>query len=163
MLTVLPLGTNYSALRFVRLLRIVKLFKHAPRLRLLLAGLWGGMSQIMYISLLLMMLQYFYAIAGIVLFSSNDPEHFGSLLRALLTLLGVATLEDWTDVLYINYYGCDHLTDDNRYVVVGGNISSLIIPDDKVLCDKPIATRSGIHKPLGLCKDVRYHHSYSPS
>ena len=99
MLTALPLGNNYTALRMVRLLRLTKMIKHAPRLRVLLAGLWGGMGQIMYISLLIMLMQYLYAIIGIVLFGENDPEHFGSLFRAMVTLLRVATLEDWTGSL----------------------------------------------------------------
>lgn len=148
MLTVLPLGNNYTALRMVRLLRLTKMIKHAPRLKVLLAGLWGGLSQIMYISLLIMLLQYLYAIIGIVLFGDNDPEHFRSLFRAMITLLRVATLEDWTDVFYINYYGCDTYSNDQRYVVGDTfNETHFLLPNnqtalmlrDKVLCNMPLA------------------------
>ena len=44
--------------------------------------------------------------AGIYLFGANDPWHFGDLATAMLTLFRCATLEDWTDVMYINIYGC---------------------------------------------------------
>jgi len=42
-----------------------------------------------------------------LLFKENDPWHFGVLPTAMLTLFRCATLEDWTDVMYINMWGCD--------------------------------------------------------
>lgn len=50
---------------------------------------------------------YLYAVLGVYTFSENDPWHFSSLFLSLLTLFRCATLEDWTDVYYINFYGCD--------------------------------------------------------
>ena len=50
---------------------------------------------------------YLFAIAAINLFRDNDPWHFNSIPIAFVTLFRVATLEDWTDVMYINMYGCD--------------------------------------------------------
>ena len=50
---------------------------------------------------------YFFAIFGFILFSQNDPWHFGNLHLSMLTLFRCATLEDWTDVMYVNMYGCD--------------------------------------------------------
>jgi len=41
------------------------------------------------------------------LFRDNDPWHFGSLHLALLSLFRASTLEDWTDIMYINIFGCD--------------------------------------------------------
>ena len=41
------------------------------------------------------------------LLQDNDPWHFKNLGVAFVTLFRVATLEDWTDVMYINMYGCD--------------------------------------------------------
>ena len=32
--------------------------------------------------------------------------HFETLPTAIITLFRMATMEDWTDVMYINYYGC---------------------------------------------------------
>ena len=42
-----------------------------------------------------------------MLFKVNDPWHFGSLHVAMLSLFRASTLEDWTDLMYINILGCD--------------------------------------------------------
>lgn len=41
-------------------------------------------------------------------FRKNDPFHFGTVGVAVVTLFRVATLENWSVVMYINYYGFDH-------------------------------------------------------
>ena len=48
-----------------------------------------------------------FAIIGIILFKDNDPWHFGNLHISMLTLFRASTFEDWTDIMYINMYGCD--------------------------------------------------------
>ncbi len=53
------------------------------------------------------MLFYVYAVLGVYLFRGNDPVHFQDLSTALLTLFRVVTLEDWTDVMYIQMYGSE--------------------------------------------------------
>ena len=50
---------------------------------------------------------YFFAIMGILLFRGNDPWHFRDLHTAFITLFRMSTFEDWTDVMYINQFGCD--------------------------------------------------------
>ena len=42
---------------------------------------------------------YIYAIMGYHLFSEHDPEHWGSLGVAVLTLFEIITLEGWIDVM----------------------------------------------------------------
>ena len=39
------------------------------------------------------------------LFSENDPVHFRNLQTSMLSLFRAVTLEDWTDLMYINMYG----------------------------------------------------------
>ena len=39
------------------------------------------------------------------MFGKNDPIHMGTLHIAFLTLFRCATLEDWTDVMYISMQG----------------------------------------------------------
>lgn len=94
-------------LRLLRVLRILKLVNKLPKLQIIVSGLMVGFSSISFIALLLVMVFYFFAIIAIILFRENDPWHFGDLAVAMLTLFRCATLEDWTDVLYINMYGCD--------------------------------------------------------
>ena len=101
------LGGNVAVLRMLRLMRVMKLVKKVPQLYMIVMGLIGGIKSIAYILLLLLLVFYLYAIAGIYAFRDNDPWHFGSLFIAMNTLFRMATLEDWTDVMYINYFGCD--------------------------------------------------------
>lgn len=44
---------------------------------------------------------------GVSVFGKNDPVHMGTLHIAVLTLFRCATLEDWTDVMYIAMEGCE--------------------------------------------------------
>ena len=46
-----------------------------------------------------------YAVLGVSVFGANDPVLMGTLHIAFLTLFRCATLEDWTDVMYIAMQG----------------------------------------------------------
>lgn len=60
-----------------------------------------------YVSILLFLLFYIYGAMAVFLFGENDPIHFRNLQTSILSLFRVVTLEDWTDVMYINMYGSD--------------------------------------------------------
>ena len=62
----------------------------------------------------MVMLFYLDAIMAIDTFGANDPFPCGSSVGALVTLFRCSTLEDWSDVMYIAYYGCDKF--DSQYV-----------------------------------------------
>ena len=87
-------------------MRVMKLVKKIPQLQMIVMGLIGGMKSIAYILLLLLIVFYLFAIMGIYAFGLNDAFHFGNLTRALFTLFRASTLEDWTDIMYINSFGC---------------------------------------------------------
>jgi hypothetical protein len=102
------------ALRLLRLARVLKLLSHHQQLRIILAGLLGGLQSSCYIVLLLMIIYYMFAVAGLMFFQKNDPREFGDFVQTFMTLIRMSTLEDWTDVMYLNVYGCTH------YPVGGG-------------------------------------------
>ena len=52
-----------------------------------------------YIGLLLFILFYFFATIGNFLFGGNDPENFGNLGTALMTLFQILTLEGWVEIM----------------------------------------------------------------
>lgn len=108
--SVLPLDrlamVNSLHLRMVRLLRIIKIFSVLESLQLIVEGLAAGLSSISVLFLLLAIVVYMYAVLGVHLFRGNDPVFFGSLEAALLTMYQCATLEDWSERLYVNVYGC---------------------------------------------------------
>lgn len=97
-----------AVLRLVRILRVFKLVAAIPKLQLLVGALLKSIPSMGYIGLLLSLLFYIYAAMGVFLFGENDPLHFGNLQIAMLSLFRVVTLEDWTDIMYVNIYGCDH-------------------------------------------------------
>ena len=100
-------GRAVAVLRLLRLLRVLKLVKQLPQLQMIVLGLLNGLSSIGYISLLLGLVFYLWGVLGIILFRDNDPWHFSTLDIAMLSLFRCATMEDWTDVMYTNMYGCD--------------------------------------------------------
>lgn len=95
-----------AVLRLARLLRVLKLVRALPNLQLLVTALLKSIPSMGYVSLLLGLLFYLYGVAATHLFGANDPVHFGRLELSLLTLFRVVTLEGWTEILYIQMYGC---------------------------------------------------------
>ncbi len=93
-------------LRLLRLLRVLKLVRALPKLQILVSALLKSIPSMVYVALLLGMLFYVYACAAVFLFGTNDPLHFANLEYSLLTLFRVVTLEDWTDIMYIQMFGC---------------------------------------------------------
>ena len=107
-LCLLPLGAEQAAVaRLVRLLRVFRLFSGIGRLRLLVSAMAKAVPSIGYVAILLFLLFYVYAVLGTTLFRANDPVHFADLHTAMLSLLRTVTLEDWTDIMYIQMYGSD--------------------------------------------------------
>ncbi len=88
-----------------RVLRMLRLITVLPKLRVLVKALVRTIPSIGYVSMLLMLHFYVYGVVGTFLFGKNDPVHFGNLQIALVSLFRVLTLEDWTDLMYIQMYG----------------------------------------------------------
>ncbi|MFP4281709.1 MAG: ion transporter [Opitutales bacterium] len=98
-------GAFAAVARLARVLRLLRLLESVPRLQVILTGILRSLPSMGYIALLLGLLFYVYAVLGVFLFAGNDPGHFGHLGRALLSLLRIVTLEDWTDVMYTAFHG----------------------------------------------------------
>ena len=90
--------TGEFALIF-RLLRIVRLVSVIKELRVIVGTLIRSLVGVSYIILMLCIVTYIYAIVGSLLFSDHDPEHWGTLGTATLTLFTVITLEAWVEVM----------------------------------------------------------------
>jgi voltage-gated sodium channel len=99
-----------KALRIFRLARLIKLINKIPSLKVICTGLISGLGSVVYIFLLIAIIFYVYGVLGVVLFKENDPFHFPNIPIAFETLSRCATMEDWTDVWYINFYGCSFFT-----------------------------------------------------
>jgi voltage-gated sodium channel len=98
-LCLLPVAGPFAAvLRLARVLRLLRLVSALPKLQLLVGALLKSLSAMGYVSLLLALLFYIYAVAGVHLFGKADPADFGTLPTSLFTLFRIVTLDNWGDV-----------------------------------------------------------------
>ena len=106
---VLPIdGAFLPVLRLARILRVLRLVTTIPKLQVLVSCLLKSLPSMFYVSVLLGLLFYVYGTMAVFLYGENDPIHFRNLQTSILSLFRVVTLEDWTDVMYINMYGSDN-------------------------------------------------------
>ncbi len=104
----LPVGGSFlPVLRLLRVLRVFRLITAMPKMRLIVGALLKSIPSMIHIFMLLGIIFYIYAVMATFAFSENDPIHFENLQTSMLTLFRMVTFEDWTDIMYINMYGCD--------------------------------------------------------
>ena len=104
--------------RLARLLRVSKVIHHFPALQIIVKGLFEGLKSIGYVAILLIIWFFLYGVFGVYLFGDNDPFYFRDVQTALISLFRVCTLEGWTEVMYVNIYGCD-VYDGGIYMQLG--------------------------------------------
>jgi voltage-gated sodium channel len=98
-LSLLPgVGAFATIARIARVLRVARLVSVSPKLRLIVGTMTRSIPSLAHVSLLLGLLLYLYAVIGVNLFAAHDPQHWGSLRLALLTLFQILTLEGWVEV-----------------------------------------------------------------
>ena len=90
---------SVTLLRLARVLRIARLLSVIPGLRIVILGIARSLAPIGGMAALTFFVLYIYGILGWVLYADHDPENFGNIGRALLTLFQILTLEGWNDVL----------------------------------------------------------------
>lgn len=98
-LCLMPIDSQFAiVLRLVRTLRLLRLVTALPKLQLLVGALFKSFSSMGYVGLLLGMMFYIYAIAGVHLFGAHDAAHFGNLSAAMMSLFQIITLDNWSDL-----------------------------------------------------------------
>jgi voltage-gated sodium channel len=95
-------------LRLLRLLRVFRLAKALLRLRSIVEALLSGLSAVGWICALVLIYNYIIACFGVLLFKKTDPFHFGTVGRAMFTILRIETLDSWDQILYITMFGCEN-------------------------------------------------------
>ena len=91
-------GSFATVARIARVLRVARLVSLSPKLRLIVGTMMRSIHSLMHVSILLSLLLYLYAVIGVNLFGAHDPQHWGGLGRALLTLFQMLTLEGWVEI-----------------------------------------------------------------
>ena len=93
------LREDATALRVLRLLRIVRVVSLFPDLRFLIRGMATSLPPIGSMAMLTSLLIYIYGILGWIFFADTDPEHWGDIGEAMLSLFVVLTLESWPEIM----------------------------------------------------------------
>jgi len=83
--------------RLVRLLRILRIFRFLPEARILMLSMVKSVAPLANLAVLIGFLMFIYAMAGVYLFGAVDPERWGNVGAAFLTLTIMLTLENFPD------------------------------------------------------------------
>ena len=97
-----------AVFRLARVLRVLRLVSALPKLKVLVDAMLKSIPSMGYVGVLLFLLFYIYGAMGVFLFGVNDPIRFGDLGTSILTLFQITTMEGWSDIMYLNMWGCDH-------------------------------------------------------
>jgi voltage-gated sodium channel len=99
-LALVPATSQFAMIaRLARLLRVVRLISAIRDLRLIVAALVRSIPSVGHVIMLMSIVAYIYAIMGHALFHEQDPAHWGTLGRALLTLFNLTTLDNWVQIM----------------------------------------------------------------
>jgi voltage-gated sodium channel len=99
-LSLIPATGEFALVaRLVRILRVLRLISAVPQLRLIVTTLVRSIPSMGHVIMLMSVIFYIYAITGVHFFATDDPDHWGSLGAALLTLFQLVTLEGWVEVM----------------------------------------------------------------
>jgi voltage-gated sodium channel len=88
-----------TLLRLARLLRVVRIVTVLPEFRIIVRGMVRSLPPLGSLALLGVLLMYVYGMVGWILFHDGDPENWGNLGDAMLTLFVIMTLEEWPQYL----------------------------------------------------------------
>ncbi|NES13779.1 ion transporter [Micromonospora sp. PPF5-17] len=104
------------ALRVIRIARVVRLVRFSPGLRTIVAALLRSLPGVGGFLALALVTLYVYGMAGWLIFGDSDPERYGTIGRAALTLFVLLSLENlpeliehgmalspWTLVYYVSF------------------------------------------------------------
>ena len=91
-------GAFAMVARLARLMRVTRLISVFPELRLIVSTMLRSIPSMGHILMLLGLLLYVYGVLGFYLFREHDPEHWGTLGAALLTLFQMLTMEGWVEI-----------------------------------------------------------------
>ena len=100
-------GFNVTALRIIRVARLLRMVKTSKGLRHLLKTLWLSLGNIMNVSMLLFLILFTFAVAGMDLFGDNEygefyneDANFRTFYMALMCLARASTGESWNGIMH---------------------------------------------------------------
>ncbi|MFF3212846.1 ion transporter [Streptomyces sp. NPDC002886] len=94
------LRENTTLLRLLRLARVLRTARFMPQLRVLLVAVGRSLPGTVSFLFVGALIVYVYAMIGWICFAHHDPQHYGSIGRAALTLFLLMTLEGLGDAVH---------------------------------------------------------------
>ncbi|MFJ9630915.1 ion transporter [Streptomyces sp. NPDC101175] len=91
---------NTTVLRLLRLARVLRTARFLPQLRVVLVAVARSLPGTLSFLLVGGLVLYVYAMVGWVFFGRQDPQHYGSIGRAVLTLFLLMTLDGIGDAVH---------------------------------------------------------------
>jgi voltage-gated sodium channel len=93
------LSKNSTLLRLARLARVVRVVRLLPDVRVLMLAMARSIPPMLSLAVLAGLVLYVYAMVGWMIFGDEDPERWGDIGQAVLTMFVLLTLENFPDVL----------------------------------------------------------------
>ena len=96
--------------RLLRIIRVLRIITVVPAFRHIIDSLVQTIPRVGFIALLMFIFMYVWGAIGTMFFGPVDPENWGNIGLALITLVQVATYDDWAaimgNVIEVYPYAC---------------------------------------------------------
>eukprot|EP00736_Rhodelphis_marinus_P012750 Rmarinus@m.8096 len=102
-------ASSLRSFKLFKLLRLLRLFRFRA-LQDLSKGLLNSLVSLSYVLVMMVILFYVYAVAGVSMFKDNDPLFYKDLGTAFLSLFSSIT-GGWMPIFRTNYHGCDRVAE----------------------------------------------------
>ena len=101
-ISLIPIGGAESVfvVRLLRIVRILRIITVVPAFRHIIDSLVKTIPRVGFIALLMFIFIYIWGAIGTLFFDEIDPEHWGNIGVAMLTLVQVATYDDWGAIMW---------------------------------------------------------------
>jgi voltage-gated sodium channel len=101
-ISLIPIGGAESVFvaRLLRIIRILRIITVVPAFRHIIDSLIKTIPRVGFIALLMFIFIYIWGALGTLFFDEIDPEHWGNIGVAMLTLVQVATYDDWGAIMW---------------------------------------------------------------
>jgi len=95
-IALVPATGNLSILRALRILRVLRLITVIPSVKRVVGSLLGAIPSMSSIIILLLLINYVFAVMATKLFGERFEENFGTLGASFFTFFQIMTLEGWS-------------------------------------------------------------------
>ena len=85
--------------RLLRIIRVLRIITVVPAFRHIIDSLVKTIPRVGFIALLMFIFMYVWGAIGTMFFGKVDPENWGNIGLALITLVQIATYDDWAAIM----------------------------------------------------------------